>query len=128
MNRGNLTSLASKLAIAAALVAVSPIGQALAHAHLTSEVPAANASVSPSPTQLTLKFSEELELKLSGVTITGPDKKEVALGTASLDPKDGATLIVPISASLAAGKYTVAWHALSKDGHKTNGSYAFTVK
>jgi copper resistance protein C len=123
-----LKTLRRPLVVAAVLLAVGSTGQALAHAKMTTEVPAANASVTPAPTQLTLKFSEELELKLSGITLTGPDKKAVALGTASLDPKDAATLVVPVSATLAAGKYTVEWHALSKDGHKTKGSYSFTVK
>jgi copper resistance protein C len=38
------------------------------------------------------------------------------------------TLVVPVTATLAAGTYTVDWHALATDGHKTNGSYTFTVK
>jgi methionine-rich copper-binding protein CopC len=102
-----LNTLQGTLVVASVLIGVGLTGQALAHAKLTTEVPAANASVTPAPTQLTLKFSEELELKLSGVTLTGPDKKAVALGAASLDPKDAATLVVPVSATLAAGKYTV---------------------
>ncbi|AYG61221.1 hypothetical protein CCGE525_00435 [Rhizobium jaguaris] len=37
-------------------------------------------------------------------------------------------LMVPISGTIGAGTYTVEWHALSADGHKTTGSYTFTVK
>lgn len=102
-------------------------GQALAHAHLKTEEPAAGASVA-APHALTLHFTEELNLHFSGVAITGPDHKTVALGTAKLAPKDAATLVVPLAGPLAPGSYTVAWHALSADGHKTQGSYAFTVK
>jgi methionine-rich copper-binding protein CopC len=29
--------------------------------------------------------------------------------------------------SLATGTYTVTWHALSVDTHKTQGSFSFTV-
>jgi len=27
----------------------------------------------------------------------------------------------------APGKYTVTWHALSQDTHKTQGSFSFTI-
>jgi methionine-rich copper-binding protein CopC len=36
--------------------------------------------------------------------------------------------MVPLSETLAPGAYTVEWHALSADGHKTNGAFTFTVK
>lgn len=101
---------------------------ALAHAHLKSAIPAAHATVATAPTELDLKFSEALDLKFSGVTITGPDKAPVSTGAAALGAGDGATLVVPIAGPLAAGPYKVEWHALSKDGHKTRGSYDFTVK
>lgn len=97
----------------------------LAHAHLVSEAPAANAAAS-TPAQLTLKFSEAIELSLSGVTLTGSGGA-VATGDASLDAKDGVTLTVPLNAPLAAGKYHVEWHVLARDGHRTRGAYDFTV-
>ncbi|EIQ0044676.1 TPA: hypothetical protein IF306_004393 [Escherichia coli] len=46
----------------------------------------------------------------------------------ALDPKDKATLIVPVSTTLDKGQYEVDWTALSVDGHKTQGKYTFTVK
>ncbi|HTJ57481.1 MAG TPA: copper homeostasis periplasmic binding protein CopC [Devosiaceae bacterium] len=101
---------------------------AFAHAHLLNEVPAAKAVVTPAPTSLTLSFSEAVELHFTGVAVTGPDKTPVALGDAALDPKDAKILEVPLKGALPAGAYTVAWHALSTDGHKTNGTYTFTVK
>jgi methionine-rich copper-binding protein CopC len=103
-------------------------GEAIAHAHLDSATPAVDGTVAASPTELDLKFSEALELKFSGVKVMGPDKAAVATGTASLAKDDDSSLVVPISATLAAGTYTVDWHVLSKDSHKTHGSYTFTVK
>jgi copper resistance protein C len=108
----NHAAQAALLSIAATLL---PQSAAFAHANLVSEVPAANAQVSPAPKQLSLKFSEGVALKFTGVTITGPDKKAVAVGPDTLDPKDPATLIVPITGALAAGTYQVNWHALSND-------------
>jgi methionine-rich copper-binding protein CopC len=36
--------------------------------------------------------------------------------------------LTPVTSTLAPGVYTVTWHALAKDGHKTNGTYSFTVQ
>ena len=101
--------------------------QALAHAHLKSETPAANSAVA-SPQELTLKFSEGLEIKFTTLRLKGPDGKLVGVGTTTLIPNDNTTLVVPLTAPLKAGKYTVDWHAVSTDSHKTQGTYSFTIK
>ena len=108
--------------------AVALSGQANAHAHLASAAPAINGTVSTSPAQLELKFSEPVELKFSGAKVEGPGNSAVATGDAALAKGQDNTLVVPVSATLGAGTYTVDWHILSKDGHKTKGSYTFTVK
>ena len=116
------------MAIATALlIAVLPAAEALAHAHLKSSTPTADATVA-APTSLKLSFNERVEPKFSGVNITGPDKAAIKTGDAAIDPKDGNTLVIPISETLKAGTYSVDWHALSADGHKVKGSFAFTVK
>jgi methionine-rich copper-binding protein CopC len=111
----------------AAILSLALTGRALAHAELQSAIPAAGGTVATAPSELDLKFSEDLNLKFSGVKVAGPDKKTVQTGPATLKDKN-TTLVVPISGTLSAGVYTVAWHALSADGHKTHGSYTFTVK
>lgn len=115
----------NRVVLAAALALVA--SPAFAHAHLLSERPAANATVA-APKQLVLTFSESVELKFTGIKVTGPNNTDVALGTGSLDPKHDTILMVPLTAPIEAGAYTVAWHALSKDGHKTTGTYGFTVE
>jgi len=107
------------------LASVAFAGQAFAHAHLKSSEPADKAAVA-SPSELDLTFTEELNLKFSGLTVTGPDKKEIKLGEGMLMEGNKA-LMVPVSDELAPGSYTVEWHVLSTDGHKTNGSFTFTV-
>ncbi len=64
----------------------------------------------------------------TGVELKGPGEKSVATGKPALGAGDDTKLVVPLSRTLTAGTYTVAWHALSTDGHKTQGSYSFTVK
>lgn len=109
---------------AASLLAIT--GQAFAHAHLATSVPADKSAVA-APSELDLTFTEALNLKFSGISVTGPDKQAVKLGTGALMDGDK-MLMVPVNGTLTPGTYTVEWHALSVDGHKTNGTYAFTVK
>ena len=111
----------------ATIVAFALAGQALAHARLKGATPAVNSTVAMAPSELDLDFSEDLDLKFSGVKVSGPDKAAITTGDAMLMNKN-TTLMVPLSGKLGAGTYTVDWHALSADGHKTHGSYKFTVK
>lgn len=115
--------LVLSLVLACALGWAAP---AAAHAHLTAATPAAG-STAAAPARLVLQFSEGLELRFSGVVVTGPDGAPVATGPGSLADGDGARLTVPLAGRLAPGTYTVAWHALATDGHKTSGRYSFTV-
>ncbi|CAN7498966.1 copper homeostasis periplasmic binding protein CopC [Rhizobium rhizogenes] len=109
------------------MLALGLAGQALAHAHLKSAEPADKSTVASSPSELDLTFTESLNLKFSGVKLTGPGKAVVKLGDLGL-ARNGTGLTVPVSEALGAGTYTVEWHVLSTDGHKTNGSYTFTLK
>lgn len=101
--------------------------QALAHAHLKVQTPAADATVNSAPKVLTLNFSEGIEPNFSGVKVTGPDNAVVKTGKLDLEPSNNTQVNVPIEGELAAGKYQVSWHVVSVDGHKTKGQYSFTV-
>ena len=114
-----------QLLITTALVAFLAT-PAFAHAHLSVADPA-DGSVVAGPSALTLTFTEGLSLAFSGITITGP-AGAVSLQPATLAPGDATVLIVPLATPLPRGAYGVDWHALSTDGHKTTGHYAFTVK
>jgi methionine-rich copper-binding protein CopC len=114
------------LALAALILAAPGLAApAFAHARLVQAVPAADGMAMPPPAELRLTFSEAVELSFTKVRVIGPDKKPVETGKPSLDPKDKATVVVPLAAPLADGAYTVEWQALSADGHKTRGSYRF---
>lgn len=112
----------------AALLLAALSGQAAAHAHLVSAAPAANTIVTTAPAALQLLFSEALELKFSGVTLASSNKVAVQTGSAILSPGNARSLEVPVTGPMSPGRYTVEWHVLSKDGHKTHGAYAFTLK
>jgi methionine-rich copper-binding protein CopC len=99
----------------------------LAHAHLKQQIPAAD-SVVTAPQALTLNFSEGIEPGFSGVVVTDAQKQVIKTGTATRDEKNKAQLTVPLEQTLASGTYQVDWHVVSVDGHKTKGSYHFSVK
>ena len=99
---------------------------AFAHAHLAKADPADGTTLAAGPSSLTLGFTEGLSLAFSGIVLTGPSGA-VPLQPATLAP-DGTELVVPLVTPLPSGAYSVDWHALSTDGHKTTGHYAFTVK
>ncbi|MEJ3767894.1 MAG: CopC domain-containing protein YobA [Klebsiella quasipneumoniae] len=101
---------------------------ALAHAHLQQQVPAAGAQLAASPQTLTLSFSEGIEPAFSGVTVTGPQQHAVATGKLTRSADNPAQVTVPVVETLPPGEYTVAWHVVSVDGHKTKGQYTFSVK
>ena len=112
-----------EIVFAAALAALSLIAHsnaACAHAELVSAQPPVNGTVKSAPTELDLKFSEEVNLEFSGVKVTGPDKKEIKTDSAMLIDADK-TLMVTVPETLVPGTYKIEWHALSQDGHKTKG-------
>ncbi|POT59323.1 CopC domain-containing protein YobA [Citrobacter amalonaticus] len=112
------------LALAATMTA--PV--AWAHAHLTSQYPAAKAEVSSAPQALTLNFSEGIEPGFSGATITGPKQEKIKTQPAKRNQQDETQMIIPLDESLNSGSYTVDWYVVSVDGHKTKGQYTFSVK
>ncbi|HEY0208637.1 MAG TPA: CopC domain-containing protein YobA [Acerihabitans sp.] len=112
------------------LTALTLLGsqQAQAHAHLKTQYPAANATMTDAPQALTLTFSEGIEPAFSGLTLTGPANAIIPTGAVKVDPANPMQLIVPIEKPLAAGDYQVQWHVVSVDSHKTQGNYQFSVK
>jgi hypothetical protein len=119
-----MNRLLPTLAAAAALAAAS---QASAHAHLTASDPAKDATVA-APKQLTLKFSEKLQPKFSGLTVTMPQMNDMAAPVKVAVGKDGLTLVATPTQPLSAGVYKVSWHAVTADTHRTEGAYTFTVR
>jgi copper resistance protein C len=100
---------------------------ALAHAHLKTATPAAGGTVTASPSEIRLQFSEAIETNFSGITLSRGNNT-ILTGAAASDPGDNTILILPIGTPLAAGVYKVNWHAVSSDTHKTQGSFTFEVR
>src|ERR1700687_3922220 len=99
-----------------------------AHPQLKSAGPAPGSVVKASPKALRIQFNEGIVLGFSGIEVTNAAGQKQPVGEASLNPTDKNQLIVPLTAELAPGKYTVAWHAVGDDTHKVDGKYSFEVK
>lgn len=100
---------------------------AMAHAHLKQQTPTAEEIMTTSPAEISLKFSEGIELQFSKITLS-TNNTPIETGALTLDKQDNTRLIAPIITPLAAGKYSVIWNVVSIDGHKTKGNYSFSVK
>ena len=116
-------SLSIPASLAFALIATP----ALAHAQLEKATPPVGGTVA-SASEIRLEFSEGVEPRFSGVTVTAPGGANVPLGAPKVEAGDQKVLIVPIANALAAGAYKVHWHAVSVDTHHTQGTFEFMVK
>jgi copper resistance protein C len=113
------------LAVAAAMLIAS---SANAHPTLKSASPVPDMSITGSPTEVRLRFSEGVIAKFSGLELKDEKGAMIPTGTAVIDNKDKRQLIVPLTARLAVGRYTVNWHVVSEDTHRVQGEYSFRVE
>lgn len=107
-------------------LALFSASQAQAHAKLVKSDPSANATIA-APRLIHLQFSEALARKFSSFKLTDASGKPVTLTV--VDAADAKALEATPSVTLSPGIYTVAWTAVaSDDGHKTTGTYTFTIQ
>jgi methionine-rich copper-binding protein CopC len=115
------------ITIMASLALSAVVTSALAHAQLQKAAPAVGSTVQSSPNEIRLKFSEGVEPRFSGIALATEAGASAALGKPNLDPADNSVLVAPVLRALKPGAYTVTWHAVSVDTHKTQGSFNFTL-
>jgi len=96
---------------------------ALAHAHLVSSTPAANATVHGPAVAIELQFNSRVDGVHSTLELTTQN------GSVTLvrDTQRTATML-NAHARLEPGNYTLKWQALSTDGHITRGEIPFSVR
>lgn len=117
----------STIGLVATLVLSTIATSAIAHPKLESSSPAPDASSAEAPKEIRLSFSEGVVAKFSGVELKDEGGKPVATGEPATDSNDKKQLVVPISGSLAPGRYSVNWHAVSDDTHRVEGRYSFQL-
>ncbi|SNQ51588.1 conserved hypothetical protein [Frankia canadensis] len=96
---------------------------ASAHSRLVATSPTADEAVSTAPADIVLTFNEAVSAQYTHVAVTRGDGSSVASGATAVE---GTTVRQPL-APLGDGRYTVAYRAVSADGHPIGGTFAFTV-
>jgi methionine-rich copper-binding protein CopC len=108
------------------LVSWAGMPPAFAHALLVRADPSVGSTVAGAPPELSLRFSERVELPFTHVQVLDAKGANVATGEPRVSDKDKLAIVVGLP-KLPAGTYTVVWHATSVDTHKTEGHFTFSV-
>jgi hypothetical protein len=108
------------------LVAATLPGRAWPHAFLDHAVPSVGGTVATPPAKVQMFFSEAIEPAFSGAEITAGHGQPIAAGAAAVDSQNGMELVLSLP-TLAPGHYTVHWHVVSVDTHRTEGTFSFEV-
>ena len=98
---------------------------AAAHSLLLESSPAAGATLNEGPPQISLRFNNRIEKKLSTIRVL--DERGGARSATVLvadRPADRLTATLP---SLTPGAWRVEWQVLSTDGHIVSGGFSFRV-
>lgn len=105
------------------LAGLSLASAAEAHAHLMSSLPAADATIA-APGEIDLRFSEAPLAMLSGIELQTAAGAIIPVSSKDMDKN---MLAVVPQHPLKSGSYTVKWHVVTADTHRTQGTFAFTV-
>jgi len=101
---------------------------ASAHTSLVSSLPESGAVLNEVPSEVRLKFNEDLLL----IDTKNPNRIEVINGigqvVSGMTMVDGPEIYTPLDLSFEpSGEYTVKYRVVSADGHPIEGDYQFTV-
>jgi len=104
------------------------ISPASAHTSLVSSLPESGAVLNKVPSEVRLKFNEDLLL----IDTKNPNRIEVINGigqvVSGMTMVDGPEIYTPLDLSFEpSGEYTVKYRVVSADGHPIEGDYQFTV-
>ena len=99
-------------------------GPASPHAFVDTSAPVDRSTVREAPREVTVRFTESVELEFSRITVKSGAGETVSTGP--IRQPSGNTLTVGLKA-LGPGSYTIEWRVLSVDTHVTDGVLRFTV-
>src|SRR5437870_1140885 len=113
--------IACSVVVAVVVIVASP-SVALAHAGFVSSTPEPGAILGSAPGQVSVAFSEPLNVRLSRIAVDSPDGSTTQGRVVGDD-----TMIVDLTTGQP-GVYEVDWTTVSLvDGHTLSGSFAFGV-
>ncbi len=106
------------------LAALAVPTSASAHAALVAESPVADSVLERPPTAIDLTFTEPVNAIGARVQIIAANGKHYERGAPTVRDR---TLSAGLDPALPAGTTTVAWSAISDDGHRVSGAFTFAV-
>lgn len=114
------------LAIAGTLAGPTP--RAFAHAAFVDSTPEPGKRVGAPPSEITLKFTESLNLALSKATLVDAETGKPVPAKAEKAPQRSELVLRPTQ-RLPRAPYRVKWHTVSTvDGHALEGTFNFGVR
>jgi methionine-rich copper-binding protein CopC len=108
------------------LIFVASLASLEAHAFLDRADPAVGSTVQMSPSEVRIRFTENIEPAVSSIQVFDASGKEVDKRDLHLDRSDHALLHISLP-PLGVGTYKVTWRVVSVDTHVTNGNFTFRV-
>jgi copper transport protein len=110
------------------LTFASGVQQSFAHPFRVDSTPGAFESVSSAPGEVSVFFSEAIELSYSSIRVLGPDGSRVDMNDAHNVEGDTASIAATLQPNLPEGEYTVTTRVLSAvDGHLIEDTFTFGV-
>lgn len=116
------------LGVVALALVMAAAGEARVSAHAMPEraTPAPGARLDHAPTVVRILFDEDLEGFECELRVEDAHRRVVSHGRARVDPSHPRWLAVGLE-PLGPGVYHVRWVAVTRDRHRTEGDYTFTV-
>lgn len=99
----------------------------LAHAKLVRSDPADGATLTASPSEILLVFTEAPALALSRIRLVTPAGDTTLLQDISHHSDDEHVISAEISNPLTDGHYTILWRVAGNDGHASSGAIGFDI-
>lgn len=97
-----------------------------AHAFLKDANPGVGSTIQTSPSEVRIRFTENIEPAVSSIQVFDASGKEVDKHDLHLDRSDHTLLHISLR-QLRAGTYKVVWRVVSADTHVTNGNFTFRI-
>ena len=121
-----LRNFISPLLCLLALAAFAAPTAVFAHAFPDHSEPRVGATIASAPSSVKIWFNRDLDPRADELVVKDAAGKPVSRGKAKVSAGNPRLLEVGL-APLSPGKYHVYWHVSSKDGHRTQGDFTFTV-
>jgi copper resistance protein C len=97
-----------------------------AHAFLDHAEPKVGSHITTAPQTVRIWFTDELQPAKCGIQVFDSKGNQVDKQDTHPDPADNTLLRISLE-PLARGTFTVKWQATCIDGHKTEGTFTFTL-